>query len=195
MFGLFLLPSCLGLEVDKVSESVLYEPTVSLPLGWSEQQYDSVDDLPVLVPPDYEPFSFTEEDRIAIDLSEVYNHREYLVSLLLRFDITNKFPANTTFEILYIDAPGNEHPLNSASPIEVEKANVNEDGVVISATKSLHDIPIDEADLDGLFNARYLLIRLHIYDLTLTPFIRSHFNTYSTNCAIGVRAQTSIQIN
>ncbi len=189
-----MLVSCIGLDLDKISDELSYSPNISLPVGNLLVHYDRVNDLPVPPLPDLVPITFTVRDTLFLNINDVYGARESIYSLGFQYDNTNRYPAEVKMELYYIDASGTNNYLTPTDGIRLEAAETNGEGFVIKEIKSLiPPEPLSDDQIDGLFETDRLIIELTIINLVLTPNIRENFSYYSAYSAVGVQAQLLIE--
>ena len=199
VFASIMFVACTGLETDKISDEVRYKPNVSLPLGYMTLNYDSPVDLPVDLPDpiESEPISWVEQDTVTFDVEASFVEREYIISMLLQFDITNRYPAELDIEMFFVDDNGTNIYLTE-TPIKVEPAEIDGSGTV---TREMHSdpypvqIPLTDAQIDLLMQSRDFVIRGSVNDLVITSEIFGNFDTYDMFTAVGVQAQIDISIN
>ncbi|MBK3515921.1 hypothetical protein [Carboxylicivirga marina] len=191
--------SCTSLDVDKISEELEYKPNLSLPLGKLLVQYDDVNDLPISLPNplDAEEVNWHETDTVYFNLQSSISERKYIVTLMLQFDITNRYPANMAVELFYIDLMGYAIAL-TPEPIHVLAADIDADGKV---TREKHtdtypyQLFLSDEQIDELLYAEQLIIKAEVNGLLLTDPVVNSFEEYSINTAVGVQAQIDYSIN
>lgn len=185
---------CIGLDTDTISEDIVYEPSLAIPVGEFMLQYDDVYDFPVIPPPDNVPVSFTQRDTFYFNLGESFKKRENIQSMFFRLDNTNRFPATVIARIFFIGNAGDEFHLTPSEGIEMPPAELNLYGQVIDYYKEWTDLePLSADDIDRLIALDRMVVELTIVDLELTPEIRENMQFYYIQCSAGVEADLKIK--
>ncbi|TRX72406.1 hypothetical protein [Carboxylicivirga sp. M1479] len=193
------LCACTGLDVDKISENFEYTPDFSLPIGKLTVQYDDVNDLPIDLPDpiDSEPVNWSETDTAYFNSSESVAERKYILSMMIQFDITNRYPAYMDAELYLIDAMGNDIYLTS-SPIILEPAEINADGEVVKERHTQpypYQMPLSDEMIDALLTSTQIVIKASIKELLFTDEVVNQFPNYQVDMAVGVQAEVDFSIN
>ncbi|MCT4646567.1 MAG: hypothetical protein N4A74_16380 [Carboxylicivirga sp.] len=193
------LCACTSLETDKISDKLDYKPNVSVPLGYMDLKYDSPVDLPVDLPDpiESEPISWIEQDTIIFDIGASSADRKYIISMLMQFDITNRYPAELDVEMYFIDESGNDVYITE-SPIRIEAAEIDASGKVIKEKKSIpypYQIPLSDEQIDLLNESDQFIIKGSVKNLLITTEVYDNFDQYNMYTAIGAQAQIKITVN
>ncbi|MCU4176838.1 hypothetical protein [Carboxylicivirga sp. N1Y90] len=186
---LTLLTGCLGLDSNLISDKTTYGPNVSLAVGQYLAQYETVDDLPIMTPVYGHPYTFSDTDTLAFNISDSFDSRENIVSILLQFDIINRFPADIQVKLYYIDENGTDIYLTAGDGIELVAAVLNEQGEVFSQNGTLTNFMLQEDQIDGLMTTDKVVVEVGFIDFILTPEIRANFNEYMVLTDLGVQSQ------
>jgi len=181
------------MDTDKISQDILYEPAIALPVGTMRLEYESVDDLPVPNPPNNTPTTFTERDTLFFSITDSFESREYIKSMFFRFDNINRFPATVGVKLFLIDDLGNSVYLTPDDGFIMDPAELNVFGQVIDYHQGIEDIPLTDEQIDLLLTTDRIVIELTVSDLVLTPEIRENFQFYYIQSAIGVEANLRIE--
>lgn len=188
---LALLTGCLGLDSNLISDETSYGPEVSLPIGQYLAQYETVDDLPILPPPYFVDTSFYDTDTLAFNISDIFGSRENIESIMLRFDVINRFPSDIQVKLYYIDANGTDVYLTSGDGIKLDAAELNEQGNIRKQknTEPPEDKGLGSDQIDGLMTTDKVIVEVGFIDFILTPEIRANFNEYMVLTDLGVQSQ------
>lgn len=193
------LMACTGLDTDKLSDEIELRPSYSLPLGKLTVQYDDVNEIPFGLPsPDIDgTISWEETDTVYFNLESSMAERQYIVSLMLQFDIANRYPADIEVELYLIDNIGRDILLTN-SPILVMAAEIDDNGQVIKEMHSdpyPYQLPLSDEQIDALLFSEKLVIKGTVNNLLLTQQVVDSFDEYSLSAAVGVQAQIDYSIN
>lgn len=199
IFILMVLAGCTGIETDKLSDDLEYRPNLSVPLGKLTAQYDELYELPVDLPDpiDSEPVSWEETEIMYFDLEASISERKYILSMLLQFDIVNRYPAAMEVELYLVDALGQETALTT-SPIELEAAQIDESGAIVQPANTdpyPYQLPLSDEQIDALLDAQELIAKGVVKDILLSNAIVNNFSSYQLDAAVGVQAQVDFSIN
>ncbi len=190
------LLGCVGMDTHNISQDITYTPEVALPVGTMRLEYDSEFDLPLVIPPDNIPFSFTKRDTLYFNMNGLFEEREHIQSLFFRLDNINRFPAKVIAKVYFIDDSGDNVYLTPEEGITMPPAELNIYGQVIEYYKEWTDLPpLTENEIDILMASNRFVIELTITDLILTPEIRENFMFYYIQSAAGVEANLKIKLS
>jgi len=192
ILGLVLLYSCLGLESENISDNIPYQPNVSLPVGKLLMQYESITDLPVPPPIGLFPVTFTDRDTVFFRLDENIFVRDNIKYLKLRFDTTNRFPAQIEVELYYINSNGEKSYLTN-EPIIVPAAVIDTEGIITREQTDLTDVMLSDEQIDDMTWVSQYLIQVTVRDLVMTPVVRNEIANYSVRSALGAEAHLDVQ--
>jgi hypothetical protein len=175
------------------------KPSLSLPLGKLSLQYDNPGEVPLIspVPVTDVTVSWVERDTVYFNLESSVAERKYIVSMMLQFDITNRYPAEMNVELYISDSFGTTMRITS-EPIIVNAAEIDDEGKV---TKAMHSdpypyqLPLSDEQIDALLVSDKLVIKAAVNDLELTTPVVESFAEYSITAAVGVQAQIDYSIN
>ncbi|MCU4166197.1 hypothetical protein [Carboxylicivirga caseinilyticus] len=192
----FLLFGCVGMEYDKISDEVVYEPTIALPVGSFSYDFDNAYQIPGEIPMigDLTPVDVVLNDTLFFSLNDSFESREYIQKAFLHYDIVNRFPAKGILRLYYLDNSFNAVEFTPAGGVEVEPAGIDDTGVITKESKETSFVEITD-HLDGLYAADRIIIELEVSDLILTNEVRLNFNKYSIKSSVGVRVELKFELN
>ncbi|WP_430816741.1 hypothetical protein [Carboxylicivirga sp. RSCT41] len=196
MFITVSLLSCTGIDTDKISEEIEFRPNLSAPLGKLTVQYDEVTDVPLSSPVDV-TIGWEEADTVFFNIQSSFAERKYIVSMLLQFDIANRYPADIEVDMYFIDFDDRDWPLTN-TPILVNAADIDENGKVTkekSTDPYPYQLPLTDEQIDAMLYSNRIVIRGVVKDLLLTQPIIDSFDEYSISAAVGIQAQIDYSIN
>ncbi|MCG8579097.1 MAG: hypothetical protein MI866_04235 [Bacteroidales bacterium] len=199
MFLAISLMACTGLDADKISDEIEFKPNLSLPLGKLTVQYDDVSEVPLVAPVPVVDVTvgWEETDTVYFNLESSVSERKYILSMMLQFDITNRYPAEIEVDLYFVDINGTDRQLTT-TPILVNAAEIDEDGKVSKEKHSdpyPYQLPLSDEQIDALLFSDRIVIRGVVNDLVLTQQVIDNFDSYSLSAAVGVQAQIDYSIN
>ena len=191
---LLLLAGCVGLDYDKISDELVYEPEIALPVGSFGYQFNNAHELPGDIPPigDLTPIDVVLEDTLFFRLNESFESEEYIKRVYLHYDLVNRYPAKGTLRFYYLESFGSITEITPADGISVDEAIIDENGIITKEAKETSFIEVTE-HVDGLFSADQMIIELEVNDLILSNVVRLHFNKYSIQTSLGLRVELNIE--
>nr|WP_321406473.1 hypothetical protein [uncultured Carboxylicivirga sp.] len=191
-----LLFGCVGMEYDKISDEVVYEPTIALPVGSFSYDFDNAYQIPGEIPMigDLTPVDVVLNDTLFFSLNDSFEAREYIQKAFLHYDIVNRFPAKGILRLYYLDNSSNAVEFTPVGGVEIEPASIDDTGIITKEAKETSFVEITD-HLDGLYAADRIIIELEVSDLVLTNEVRLNFNKYSIKSSVGVRVELKFELN
>jgi len=187
-----LLYGCLGLESENISDSISYQPDISLPLGKLLVEYTDIDDVPIIPPVDLTPVTYHEKDTVYFRVEENVAVRERILELMFQFDSKNRFPAAVEFRLYYWDDTNTDIYLTE-EPITLPAAEIDATGLVVKESTDLTKLPLSDKQIDDILSVNRFVIEATIKDVVFTPEVVDQINTYSILSAVGVRAHVDFR--
>lgn len=192
---LLLFAGCVGLDYDKISDEVVYEPEIALPVGYFGYQFNNAHELPGDIPPigDLTPVDVLLRDTLFFSLGGSSGLEDYNIQVIyLHYDIVNRYPAKGIMRLFYASGSGTVVEITPSGGIEVDEAIIDENGIITKESKETSFIDVTE-HIDGLLSADQMIIELEVNDLVLTNVIRLNFNKYSIQTSLGVRVELKFE--
>ncbi len=191
---LLLLAGCVGMDYDKISDEVVYEPQIALPVGSFGYQFNNAHELPGNIPPigDLTPIDVEMEDTLFFSLNDSFESEEYITKAYLHYDIVNRYPAKGTLHIYYIENLRSAIEVTPTEGIQVDEAVIDENGIITKESKETSFIEVTD-HIDGFLSADQMILELEVNDLVLTNEVRLNFNRYSIQSSLGVRVELKFE--
>ena len=187
-----VLHACLGLESENISDSIAYQPDVSLALGKLWVEYGDIDDLPIVPPVDLTPVSYGMRDTVYFRVTENIAVRERILELMFQFDSKNRFPARIEVDLYYWDESGTDIYFTK-EPIILPAAETDDSGTLIKESLNLTQMPLTDKQIDDILRVNRFVIEVTVKDVVFTPEIVRQINTYTIQTALGVRAHVKFK--
>ncbi len=183
----FLLFSCYKTDPDKISDDIKWKPDVSLPMGETELSLTSVPDK---VP----PFRYSKilYDTLDFGISDIFDSRGEIDSMMFRINLVNEFPAECDVIIFYPEYGQGldyDRSLTGDEPIVIAPGKIDSDGKSTIPSKKQVDIWLTSKQVDQLFTADILVVRGLINDLIVTQPVKDNITNYKFTAGLGLRAK------
>lgn len=195
---IFIMPGCWSINPDEISDSITWEPNISVPLGKLLIDYDDVYDIPgyPIFPEEPDrPIEYIEKQPLDFDLTDALSKRENIVYMQLRCETINQFPADIKVEVYYKINGTDSVSLTKDQPIIVPAADVDAEGKVIHYERDIADIRLDDEEIDNLENVDQVIIYSTISNLYITEVFENNIQNYSIVSKLGAQAQLIIKTN
>ena len=183
----FLFLSCYKTDIDKISDDIARRPDVSLPVGKVELSLTSV--------PDKDPpfrYSKTLYDTLDFGISDIFTSREEIDSVMFRINLVNEFPAECDVIIFYPEFGQGldyDRSLTYKEPIVIAPGKIDAEGKSTIPSKKQEDIWLTSNQIDELFTADVLVVRVLINDMIVTQPIKDNITHYKHTVGLGLRAK------
>ena len=198
MIVILTLSGCWSINPEEVSDSLTWEPNISVPLGKLFINYEDEFDIPgyPIFPDEPDrPITYIEKQPLDFDLTDAVSKRENIVYMKLRCETINRFPADIKVEVYYKINGTDSVSLTKEDPIVVPAAAISDDGKITGFDNDVRDILLDETEIDNLVDVNQVIIYSTISNLYITDVFKSNIQEYSIVSNLGVQAQLIIKTN
>jgi len=186
----FLFTSCYKTDPDKISDDFVWSPDISLALGEVETSLSKI-------PPNDVPYHYsaTLYDTINVDISDLFDKREYVDSMIFRLNIENQFPAQGRVFIFY-PVKGQDldydRSLTGDQPVLIAAGRIDSEGKSTIPSKKQEDISVTSSQIDDLFTASFLVIRTDVIDIIVDQPVKNNLLNYKFSSQVGLQAKLTI---
>ena len=185
LFGLsiFLLGGCVNNDYTKISDSILFKPNYSLPIG----AQNSVVPTPLS---NNDLGTVALSDTIEYSLTDIADKREYIEWLMFRVSSSNSYPAEVQVSVDYYDEGWNFlGSFTSSNPFIIAKPTVDASKGTTGTNSNQVDYFISDSDIDQVIKMNYILITTTITNVTLSDELRANWNDFTIYTTVGIQAQ------
>jgi hypothetical protein len=152
-----LLTSCYKTNPDDISDTIFWNPDISIPLGdtyATSKENENPQDKKQLL------------DTLVFKLSDIVNSRSEVDSMTIRLNIENEFPIQWNMFVFYVkegdEITDYDNSLTGTTPIRVGagKVDPNTGEITIPNKMIPYDIPLKPEQIDKLYFSDLLVVRL-----------------------------------
>jgi len=157
-------------------------------------------DIPLLVYDDSiffinPEFGFDTVFRQPIDLQSISDVSEYVVSAMLRSNLSNNLPVNLGVQVDFVDAAGRiVTSLYPEGGVLIERPEIGEDGQIIEPRTEQIDTYLEEEQIDQLLIANFFDIRIHIDTYNQNTDILHVYSRNGMALQLGLRAEILVPL-
>ena len=183
----FLFSSCYKTDPDKISDDITWKPDISLPVGETEFSLTSA-------PDEVPPFRYSKilYDTLDFGISDIFGSREEIDSMMFKINLVNEFPTECDIIIFYPEYGQGldyDRSLTGDEPIIIAPGKIDAEGKSTIPSKKQVDIWVTSNQVDQLFTADILVVRVLINDLIVTQPIKNNITNYKLTAGLGLRAK------
>ncbi|GAF02463.1 hypothetical protein [Saccharicrinis fermentans] len=192
-----LLQACVKEDLSKISSDYEWNGKVSLPLSAKEITSDDYVGISGLVD-DYinsGGWGVVLTSYADFNFSDRYTQPTYVDSMMLRFEISNNFPANLKMGLYFMDESTILMNAVSDLPLVMEAPLVNELGELNSPPYLMIDQWFAGDDIATLMNAKKVAVRIIISDIDLREVVTDQLETYGIDVRIALRSVVTMPLD
>ncbi len=181
------LSACIGLDLNEISEDLIYSPELAIPIGKIDAQFISINQLPIELPDTPEPLTFTKNDTVFFELAENVESPKQIVRVILKINSTNSFPAGIRIQMAYEDFDGSFIDLTQDHPIYLSPVEVNLEGNIINTNVQVTEFELSKEQIDGLLSVGRIIFMSTFEDFILDQTTQQKLQKYSVKISSGAR--------
>jgi hypothetical protein len=184
--------SCYKTDIDLISNDLVWSPNFSIPVGANVFMLKARDTINVKPGNFYTFPRIPRYDTLEFDLSDLFDIRDVIDSMVFRVNIMNEFPAQGEVFIFYPEngqQPSYSRSLTGDKPIEIAEGKIDAEGKVTIPAKKTLDIPVTSSQIDDLMTSHRLIIRTYVRNLYVTEAVKNNYMTYRFITQLGMQAQ------
>lgn len=189
-------------DIEPIPNSTQLSPSLSFPVGQTEfsvaggyttiglPEINLTDSVPDWA--HYHALEFT--DRVALDLSKVYQEASSITYLAFRINVWNQLPAAGSFQAYFYDSANQLlDSLSHDGPLSIPLGRINASGEVLSEGYLKADIPLSSDRITLLGNATLLVVHSVINLDNVQPNDFQWFDSLKVKCQLGVRVDFNFE--